>query len=38
MGISISPELFQEKMNEFSMDLNLSEAYIDDLLLIAKGD
>ena len=37
MGLSNSPEIFQEKMNELFMGLEYVQAYIDDFLVISKG-
>ena len=38
MGVSNSPDIFQDKMNEIFRDFEFILAYIDDLLIIAKGD
>ena len=38
MGVSNSPEIFREKMNETFRGFEFIQAYIDDLLIIAKGD
>ena len=38
MGVSNSPDIFQEKMNEIFRDFEFIRAYIDDLLIITKGD
>ena len=38
MGICNSPEIFQEKMNKMFRGFEFIRAYIDDLLLITKGD
>ena len=38
MGLSNSPNIFQEKMNTLMQDLEFVRAYIDDLLVITKGD
>ena len=38
MGLCNSPDIFQEKMNELFHDLENVRAYIDDLLLITKGN
>ena len=37
MGLSNSPDIFQEKMSELFADLETVRAYIDDLLVITKG-
>jgi hypothetical protein len=37
MGLSNSPDIFQEKMNELFTGLDFVRAYIDDLLIITKG-
>ena len=37
MGLSNSPDVFQEKMGDLFSDLEHVRAYIDDLLLITKG-
>ena len=36
MGVSNSPEIFQEKMNELFRGLKFIRAYIDGLLIITK--
>ena len=38
MGVCNSPEHFQEKMNEIFCGTEFIRAYIDDLLIISKGD
>ena len=38
MGICNSPDIFQEKMNEMFRGLEFIRAYINDLLIITKGD
>ena len=38
MGLCNSPDIFQEKMNNLMQDLEFARAYIDDLLIISKGD
>ena len=37
MGLSNSPDIFQEKMSELMQDLEFARAYLDDLLVISKG-
>ena len=37
MGLSNSPDIFQEKMSTLMHDLEYVRAYIDDLLIISKG-
>eukprot|EP00957_Ditylum_brightwellii_P097803 7447731-Ditylum_brightwellii.AAC.1 len=37
MGLSNSPDVFQEKMGDLFSDLEHVRAYIDDLLVITKG-
>ncbi len=37
MGLSNSPDIFQEKMSELMYGLENVRAYIDDLLVISKG-
>ena len=37
MGVSNSPDIFQEKMNEMFRCFEFIRAYIDDLLIITKG-
>ena len=36
--VSYSPDIFQEKMNEMFRGFEFIRAYIDDLLIITKGD
>ena len=38
MGLCNSPDIFQEKMNEIFVGFEYVRAYIDDLLIITKGD
>src|SRR6478672_6437825 len=38
MGLCNSPDIFQEKMSELMVGLEFARAYLDDLLLISKGD
>ena len=38
MGVSNSPDIFQDKMNKIFRGFKFIQAYIDDLLIIAKGD
>ena len=38
MGLSTSPDLFQEKMSELMMDLEFVRVYLDDLLIMTGGD
>ena len=38
MGLSNSPDIFQEKMNELFSGLEHVRAYIDDLLVLTTGD
>ena len=37
MGLSNSPDIFQEHMSELMMDLDYVRAYINDLLVFTKG-
>ena len=37
MGLSNSPDIFQEKMSKLFLDLETVQAYIDNLLVITKG-
>ena len=37
MGLSNSPDVFQEKMGDLFADLENVQAYIDDLLVLTKG-
>ena len=38
MGVSNSPDIFQDKMNKMFCGFEFIEAYIDELLIITKGD
>ena len=38
MGLCNSPDIFQEKVNELMQDLEFARAYLDDILVITKGD
>ena len=38
MGLCNSPDIFQEKMSELMEGLDFSRAYIDDLLVVSKGN
>jgi len=38
MGLCNSPDIFQEKMSELMVGLEFARAYIDDLLVVSKGD
>ena len=38
MGLCNAPDIFQEKMNELFDGLDYVRAYIDDLLVLTKGD
>ena len=38
MGLSNSPDVFQERMGDLFSDLEHIRAYIDDLLVITKGN
>ena len=38
MGLCNSPDIFQEKMSNLMEDLEYCRAYIDDLLVLTKGD
>ena len=38
MGLKISPEIFQDKMNELFNGLEYVRAYTDDLLVISNGN
>ena len=38
MGLCNSPDIFQEKMSELMIGLEFARAYIDDLLVLSKGD
>jgi hypothetical protein len=35
MGLSVSPDIFQEKMSELMVGLEFARAYLDDLLIIS---
>jgi hypothetical protein len=35
MGLSISPDIFQEKMSELMSGLEFAQAYIDDFLILS---
>jgi hypothetical protein len=35
MGLSISPDVFQEKMSELMSGLEIARAYPDDLLILS---
>jgi hypothetical protein len=35
MGLSVSPDIFQEKMSELMTGLDFAQAYLDDLLIIS---
>jgi len=35
MGLSISPDVFQEKMSDLMVGLEFARAYLDDLLIIS---
>jgi hypothetical protein len=35
MGLSISPDVFQEKMSELMAGLDFARAYLDDLLILS---
>jgi Reverse transcriptase (RNA-dependent DNA polymerase) len=35
MGLSVSPDIFQEKMSEIMAGLDFARAYLDDLLMIS---
>jgi hypothetical protein len=37
MGISCSPDIFQEKMSDLMQHLDFVQAYLDDLLVISSG-
>jgi transposase InsO family protein len=37
-GISVGPDIFQEKMNELFDGMDYIRAYIDDILVLTKGD
>ena len=38
MGFANSPEIFQQKMNDLFHGLELIHAYIDEILILTKGD
>ena len=38
MGLCNSPDIFQEKMSKLMAGLELARAYLDNLLIISKGD
>jgi hypothetical protein len=38
MGLCNSPDIFQEKMSMLMQDLEFVRAYIDDLLILSKGN
>ena len=38
MGLCNSPDIFQEKMSELMVRLDFAQAYLDNLLLITKGN
>ena len=38
IGVSNSPDIFKEKMNEMFCGCEFIQAYIEDLLIITKGD
>ena len=38
MGISGAPDIFQEKVSELFQGLDFVRAYLDDILVISKGD
>ena len=38
MGVSNSPDIFHEKLNEMLRGLEFIQAYINNLLIITKGD
>src|SRR5687768_8092590 len=38
MGLCNSPDIFQEKMSELMAGLEFARAYLDNLLIITKGD
>ena len=38
MGLCNSPDIFQEKMSELMQGLEFARAYIDDLLVVSKGN
>ena len=38
MGVKCSPDIFQERMSDLFQGMEFVRAYIDDLLLLTKGD
>ena len=38
MGVSNSPDIFQEKMSKIFREFEFIRSYIDELLIIIKGD
>ena len=38
IGVAKSPEIFQQKMNDLFHGFGFIHAYIDDLLILTKGD
>ena len=38
MGLCNAPDIFQEKMNDLMQGLEFCRAYLDDLLVISKGN
>ena len=38
MGVSNSPDIFQEKMNEIFCAFEFIRVYIDEMIIITKGD
>ena len=38
MGLCNSPDIFQEKMSDLMVGLEFARAYIDDLLIVSKGN
>ena len=38
MGVADSPDIFQQKMNNLFQGFEFIPAYIDDLLILTKGD
>jgi hypothetical protein len=37
MGVSCSPDIFQEKMSDLMQDLDFVRTYLDDLLIISSS-
>jgi hypothetical protein len=35
MGLSVSPDIFQEKMSELMTGLDFTRAYLDDFLILS---